>query len=160
MNYPHFLDIEASSPDDDAYPTQISWSLDDGSIKTAIVCPDDDWEPWYNCDSEIDVQYLLDTGATPSEIIKELNDDLSGQTVFVDGFDADEELLDRLFSATLSEPDFELAQAGELFLNADLESVAEQIRDSAMKHNLDPRQSEDGVRALLFTYAEQNGVAL
>ena len=154
MSLPNFLDIELSTPDDGAYPTQISWSLDDGKIKTAIIIPDDDWEPWYNRNPELDVQYLIDAGSTPSEIIRELNEDLSGKTVFYDGLDEDEQLIEMLFDASLSEPDFELAKTTELFLDKSFETILENMRDISLSHNFDLGQTEDTVRAMLFMYAE------
>lgn len=151
MTNPQFLDIESSSPDDDSYPTQISWSLADGSIKTALILPDDSWEPWDNCSPELDVQHLMDHGSTPSDIIRELNDDLSGQTVFVDGLDEDETLIEQLYESALSDPDFELARADELN-HQDFESFLQSRQEKALEYDLDLAQTEDNVRALLFVY--------
>lgn len=153
MTYPQFLDIESSSPDDDRYPTQVSWSLTDGSIKTALILPDDNWEPWDNCSPELDVQHLMDHGSTPSDIIRELNDDLSGQTVFVDGLDEDEALIEQLYESALSDPDFELARADELN-HQDFESFLQSRQEKALEYDLDLAQTEDAVRALLFVYHE------
>ena len=79
-NFPLFIDIEASTPDSNGFPTSISWSLADGQLKTVLIIPDDDWEPWDNTDPDVDLQHLFDQGVSGPDAIRELNEDLDGQT--------------------------------------------------------------------------------
>ena len=154
MSFPIFLDIESSTPDDGAFPTSIAWSLPDGQIKSVLICPDDDWDPWENCNAEVDLQHLLDQGESGPDIIRELNDDLSGQTVFVDGLDDDEGLLEKLFESFGSEPDFEIATLTQLYTLIQQDDILDQLRLVAEQHELLLDEAEDKVRSLLFLYAE------
>lgn len=154
MSFPIFLDIESSTPDEGAFPTSIAWSLPDGLIKSVLICPDDDWEPWDNCDAEVDLQHLMDQGVSGADIIRELNDDLSGQTVFVDGLDDDEALLEKLFDSFGSDPDFEIATLSQLYSDMENETILDQLRTLSEQHEMSMNEAEDKVRALLFLYDE------
>ena len=157
MNYPQFLHIESSCQEDGQYPIEIAWSLTDGSIKTVLVQPDDDWEPWDNASPELDVQHFMDHGETPNDIIRELNEDLTGNTVYVDGLNDYEYLVERLFEpCNPAEPDFEIAILRELFLGMDTESILDDLYHIAEQHNMDLCVPEHKVRAMLFLYANNN----
>jgi hypothetical protein len=155
-----FLDIIPSSPDDEMFPTEISWSLEDGQLKSVLILPDDDWEPWDNASYDTDVQHLIDHGETPSDIVKELNDDLSGHTVFVDGLDPDNKLLELLFESCDQEPDFEVAPITELFLESNLEELLHMRNEVAATRELDLHHCADTVRSLIFMAAERSGKEL
>jgi len=150
MDYPVFMDIEFSSAEDGQFPTIVSWSLPEGTLKSVLILPADEWDPWNNVDSNIDIQHLFDQGVTPADIAREINDDLGGKTVFVDGLDADEALLEKLFDACGSDPDFELAGLSQFDPSYDLEELLELRNDHAEQNELDPAISEDNVRAMLF----------
>jgi len=150
MDYPQFLDIEASMPDEGQYPVEISWTLRDGTIKSVIISPDDEWDPWDMAAPDLDVQHLMDQGVSPGDIIRELNEDLGGQTVYVDGLDDDERLLELLFDACGAEPDFELATLKELSTSINFEDLLQQRREIAEQNSLDLEHCEDQVRCLLF----------
>lgn len=156
MNYPVFLDIEASTPDEGQYPVAMTWSLPDGQLKSVLISPDDDWEPWDNCDPEVDVQYLMDQGASGLDVIRELNMDLSGQTVFVDGLDDDEALLELLFESFGDSPDFEIATLTQLYTDESLEAILEHRRAVAETLEQNNTPSEDNVRTMLHQYVERN----
>lgn len=155
MSLPLFLDIEVSSPDEEQYPIAIAWSLPDGQLKSVLVSPDDDWAPWDNADADTDVQYLMDQGMSGLDVIREMNQDLSGQTVFVDGLDDDEALIDKLFETFGDDPDFEIAPLTSL-LPEPFESLLDQRRQLAENHELDLNAAEDSVRSMLFLYSEIN----
>ncbi len=151
-----FLDIIPSSPDDGMYPTEIAWSLEDGQLKSVLILPDDDWEPWDNASYETDVQHLFDHGETPADIVSELNDDLSGHTVFIDGLDDDTKLLELLFESCNQEPDFELAPVTELFLDDKLETILRLRNEVAATRGLDLHQCADTVKSLIFVASERS----
>ncbi len=149
MDYPIFVDIEYSTPDEGGFPTSITWSLDNGQIKTVLIMPDDEWDPWDNCDSDIDIQFLYDQGVSGPDVIRELNQDLDGKTIFVDGLDEDETLLELLFETYDQELSFEVAVITQLFMQHNLESLLRQRAELAHQNQLDPDSAEDRVKALL-----------
>lgn len=154
MSLPLFLDIEVSCPDERQFPLAIAWTLPDGQIKSVLICPDDDWEPWENIDADIDLNYFVEQGMSGLDVIREMNQDLSGQTVFVDGLDDDEALLDKLFEAFQDEADFEIATLTSLF-DSPLEAILDKRRQVAFANEFDINNSEDNVRCMLFMYSEQ-----
>ena len=153
--FPLFIDIEASSPDEKGFPTSISWSLPDGQLKTVLIIPDDEWEPWDNADANIDLQHLFDQGVSGPDVIRELNEDLDGQTVYVDGLDEDENLIELLFDTYESSIGFELATLRELFPKHDLENILTLRNETAHEYQLDIELIEDKVRALIFLVNDQ-----
>jgi len=97
-----FIDIEASSPDEDGYPICIAWSSEDGVINSALIIPEDDWVDWdfsYRHSQGLTREHLFDQGDTALDVIKSLTRDLGDETVYVDGLDLDEEWLTRLFDS-------------------------------------------------------------
>ena len=148
--FPLFIDIEASTAEDNGFPTAISWSLPDGQLKSVLIIPDDEWDPWENADAGIDLQHLFDQGMTGHDIIRELNEDLDGQTVFIDGLDEDEQLLEKLFDTFQQSMGFEIAPLTELFNQHDLESLLLLRDDIARECQLDLELIEDKIRSLIF----------
>lgn len=148
--FPLFLDIEASTAEDNSFPIAISWSLSDGQLKSVLIIPDDEWDPWENADTGIDLQHLFDQGMTGTDIIRELNEDLDGQTVFIDGLDNDEQLLEKLFDTFQQSMGFELAPLTDLFSQHDLESILLMRDDIAREFQLDLDVLEDKIRAFIF----------
>lgn len=150
MDYPSFIDIEFSTPDEGGFPTSISWSLPDGQMKTVLLTPDDDWEPWDNIDGEVDLQFLFDQGVSGPDLIRELNTDLDGKTVFVDGLDEDEALLELLYETYGNELSFEVATITQLFTSHSLEELLTLRNDLGLEQQLDLETAEDKVRSMLF----------
>lgn len=148
--FPLFIDIEASNADENSFPIAISWSLPDGQLKSVMVIPDDEWDPWENADAGIDLQHLFEQGMTGNDIIRELNEDLDGQTVFIDGLDDDELLLEKLYDTFQQSMGFELAPLTELFNQHDLESILLMRDDIAKDYQLDLEVIEDKIRAFIF----------
>ena len=150
MALPLFLDIEMSHPDEGGFPVAIAWSLPDGSIKSVLIVPDDDWAPWDNVGLDIDLQHLIDQGEAGPDIIRELNLDLVGQTVFVDDLDDDEHLLALLFETYSDEPNFEMASIRQLYPRYDLETLLSLRHQVASEYQFDLDNIEDRIRALLY----------
>lgn len=149
-NFPLFIDIETSSADENAFPTSISWSLHDGQLKSVLIIPDDEWDPWENADADIDLQHLFDQGVSGPDVIRELNEDLDGQTVYVDGLDEDENLIELLFDTYQSSIGFEIATLKDLFPKQNIESILSLRNEISNEYQLDIEQIEDKVRALIF----------
>jgi hypothetical protein len=148
--FPLFIDIEASTAEENGYPVAMSWSLPDGQLKSVLIIPDNDWDPWENADAGLDVQHLFDQGMTGADIIRELNEDLDGQTVFIDGLDDDERLLEMLFDTFQQSMGFELAPLTDLFQDHDLDTILLMRDDIAREFQLDLELIEDKVRAFIF----------
>jgi hypothetical protein len=153
--FPVCIDIEASSADELAFPLAISWSLPDGQLKSVLVIPDDEWDPWENVDAHVDLQHHFDQGTTGADIIRELNEDLDGLTVFIDGLDADEALLERLFDTFQQSMGFELAPLTELFQDKALDDILDMRLEIAGQYQLDMDSIEDRVRAFIFLINDQ-----
>ena len=149
-NFPLFIDIEASTPDENGFATSISWSLPDGQLKSVLIIPDDEWDPWENASPDIDLQHLFDQGVSGPDVIRELNEDLDGQTVYVDGLDEDELLLEKLFDTFEQSIGFEIATVSELFTKHHIEDILALRNDIAREYQLDPDSIEDKVRAFIF----------
>lgn len=149
MTHPLFIDINASHADDNAFPTSIAWSLPDGTLKSVIISPDTDWEPWDNAGPEIDIQHLLDQGVSGPDVIRELNEDLDGQTVFVDGLDDDELLIDLLFETYHNAPSFELATISKLHTHYEFEDLLLMRRQVADEYQFNLDLAEENIQALL-----------
>jgi hypothetical protein len=149
-NFPLFLDIEMSTPDDNGFPTSISWSLPDGQLKSVLIIPDDEWDPWENANPEIDLQHLFDQGVSGPDVIRELNEDLDGKTVYVDGLDDDELLLEKLFDTYEQSIGFEIATVSELFPKHNIEHILALRNEIAREYQLELESIEDKVRACIF----------
>lgn len=147
---PIFLDIDVSTPDENGFPTAIAWSLPDGQLKSVFIIPDDEWDPWDNADPDIDLQHLFDHGVSGPDVIRELNEDLDGQTVYVDGLDEDELLLEKLFDTYQQSLGFEIATAQQLITKHNLDAILDLRHVTAREYQLDMESIEDKVRAFIF----------
>ena len=147
---PIFLDIDVSTPDENGFPTSIAWSLPDGQLKSVFIIPDDEWDPWDNADPDVDLQHLFDHGVSGPDVIRELNEDLDGQTVYVDGLDEDELLLEKLFDTYQQSLGFEIATAQQLITKHNLDTILDLRHVTAREYQLDMESIEDKVRAFIF----------
>jgi len=150
MRYPQFIDIDISTADDGGYPTSIAWSLPDGQLKSVLIIPDDDWEPWDNTDGTVDIQHLMDQGVSGPDAIRELNEDLEGQTVFIDGLDEDEKVLELLYETYDNSLSFEVAHLSQLYPQQGLETLLSARTEIANEYQFDLDSNEDTVRSLIF----------
>lgn len=158
MLLPHFLDIEFCQTDDALFPVAIAWSLGDGRMKTVVIEPDDSWFGDDDLPPELDRAYLEEQGVPLLELARELNDDLPDQTVYVDGLDPDEILVDRIFSAVKLEAPFEIAPVSELITTLASGDLEDRRRQLMFDHGLDPQLPENGVYALLLLAREEGAL--
>jgi hypothetical protein len=152
---PHFLDIEFCQTGDTLFPVAIAWSLADGRMKTVVIEPDESWFGDDDLPPELDRLYLEEQGVPLVELARELNDDLPDQTVYVDGLDPDEILVDRIFSALQLEAPFEIAPVSELITALAFEDLEDRRQQLLFDHGLDPQLPESGVYALLLLARDQ-----
>ncbi|BES71790.1 hypothetical protein RE428_28080 [Marinobacter nanhaiticus D15-8W] len=150
MRFPQFLDIEFVDTEELCFPTAIAWSLADGSMKTVVIEPDEAWLPDDPDSVDVDLRYLQEQGVPLLELARELNEDLSDQTIFVDGLDPDEGLVDLLFDAIEMPVPFELATVDHLVKHLSRGELEDWRRELLFTHGLDPQLPESGVFALLM----------
>lgn len=149
-----FLDIEFSDSGNHLFPIAIAWSLPDGRIKTVVVAPEDDWLPGDPDLLTVNLRYQQEQGVQTLDILRELNDDLGDCTVYVDGIDPDEILIDMMFETFRIEPAFELAPFTDLAPDAPIEWLEDRRREIAFEHELAPELVESTVYAMLLLAQE------
>lgn len=155
MSLPRFLDIEYCQTDDALFPTAIAWSLADGQMKTVVIAPEDAWLPEDGDLGDVDLLYLEEQGVPLLELARELHEDLPDQTVYVDGLDPDEILIDLIFSAVHQEAPFEIAPISELITGLDSEALEDRRRQLLFDEGLEPQLPENGVYSLLLLAREE-----
>jgi len=154
VSIPRFLDIEYCQTDDALFPTAIAWSLEDGQMKSVVIAPDEAWVPDGADLGDIDLFYLEEQGVPILELVRELHEDLPGQTVYVDGIDPDETLADLIFEAVKQEAPFEIAPIADLITDLDSDTLEDRRRELMFEEGLEPQLPENGVYALLLIARE------
>lgn len=154
---PRFMDIEFCQSDDCFFPVAIAWSLADGRMKTVVIEPDEQWLPEDGDPPDVDLRYLREQGVPLIELAQVLHEDLPDQTVFVDGLDPDETLIDLIFDAVGMDVPFEIAPVEELITSLDRAEIDDWRRSLMFEHGLEPQLPENGVYALLLL-AQQEGL--
>lgn len=155
MPVPRFLDIEYCQTDDALFPTAMAWSLEDGQMKTVVIAPSDDWLSDDSDLGDVDLFYLEEQGVPLIELARELHQDLPDQTVYVDGLDPDEILIDLIFTAVGQEAPFEIAPVSELITGLDRDTLEDRRRQLLFEESLEPQLPENGVYALLLLAREE-----
>nr|WP_241264488.1 hypothetical protein [Marinobacter daepoensis] len=155
VSLPRFLDIEYCQTDDSLFPTAIAWSLADGQMKTVVIAPDESWLPEDGDLGDVDLRHLEEQGVPLLELTRELHEDLPDQTVYVDGLDPDEILIDLIFSAVHQEAPFEIAPIAELIHGLDTDTLEDRRRQLLFEEGLEPQLPENGVYALLLLAKEE-----
>ena len=159
MSIPRFLDIEYCQTDDALFPVAMAWSLEDGQMKTVVIAPEEAWLPDDGDLGDFDLRYLEEQGVPLLELVQELHQDLPDQTVYVDGIDPDEILIDLIFSAVSQDAPFEIAPISELFTGIDSDTLEDRRRQLMFDEGLEPQLPENGVYALLMLAQEEGLLA-
>ncbi|NWN90792.1 hypothetical protein HLV39_04680 [Marinobacter adhaerens] len=150
MPAPRFLDIEYCQTDDALFPVAMAWSLENGQMKTVVIAPADEWLPEDGDLGDFDLHYLEEQGVPLLELIHELHQDLPDQTVYVDGLDPDEILVDLIFNAMNQEVPFEIAAVTELITSLSADALEDYRHQILFEESLEPQLPENGVYALLL----------
>lgn len=155
---PRFLDIEYFQSEALFFPTAMAWSLADGRMKTVVIEPDDSWLERAGHELPEDLLwYLREQGVPLIELARALHEDLPDQTVFTDGLDPDETLVDLIFETLFMEAPFELAPLEELIPGLGRDAIEDSRRAILFEQGLEPQLPESGVYALLIL-AMQEGL--
>jgi len=155
VQIPRFIDIEYCQAGDTFFPTAMAWSLADGRMKAVIIVPEDDWLPEDGDLGDVDLRYLEEQGVPILELVRELHADLPDQTVYVDGTDPDEALIDLIFNAVSQDAPFEIAPIRELITRMSSDSLDDRRRQLMIDEGLEPQLSENCVYALLLLAREE-----
>lgn len=150
MRMPQFLKFEFDDSGFRLYPTAVAWSLADGRIKHVVLMPDEDWVGDDPDERLLDEQAVREQGQPPLDVIREMNEDLEAVTVYTDGLDPDDELIETLFETLQQSPTFECAPFSRLLKHLDPETLIERYNDRLFDEGLEPGNAESGVLTLLL----------
>lgn len=155
MPQPRFLDIEYCQTENTLFPVAMAWSVENGQMKTVVIAPDDSWIPEDGDMGNVDLLYLEEQGVPLIEIVHELHQDLPDRTVYVDGMDPDEILIDLIFDALGQEPPFEIAGIESLVTSLTREELDDRRRKFLTDEGLQPQLPENSVYAMLLIASEE-----
>ncbi|RMF15570.1 MAG: hypothetical protein D6758_09620 [Gammaproteobacteria bacterium] len=147
-----FLDIEPSTPEESGFPVTIAWTDREGHIHHALVQPDDDWVDWEEsgfAHAEVSWEHLVEQGLSCKDVMRRLNQDLGGETVWVDGLDFDEAWLERLAEAAGASLTFELAPFARCPARTGTGDWYQQREQILLEAGLEPFRAEHNVLAML-----------
>ncbi len=122
---PRFLDFEASGLGPEGYPIQVAWSAADGAVTECwFIEPaathgwalEEGWDTGAERVHGIPFATLIEQGKSVAWIATRMNEQLAGQTVYVDGGACDQVWCRRLFAAAGIESRFVLGDYWELLL--------------------------------------------
>lgn len=154
---PRFLDIEYSETENGLLPTAMAWSLADGRMKVVVIEPDESWLPEDGDLPDVDLRYLQEQGVPLIELARSLHEDLPDQTVYVDGMDPDEALVEMIFEAVGMEQPFELAPVSELITELGRDDIEDARQEMIFQEGLDPLLAETSVYTMLLL-AQRSGL--
>ncbi|WP_114418373.1 hypothetical protein [Marinospirillum perlucidum] len=155
MSLPTFIAVEGAAEDEESFPVSIAWSLSDGSIKQALIQPDEAWEDEEASALRVNELDLEFQGYAPTEIIREMEYDQDDDAYYVAHLHPQEAWMLKLFEAADKEIGFQLIEAAELY--EDRTSWEDAWRESLDLLGLDATRAEDQVRALLEAHVQLTG---
>ncbi|GLQ31062.1 hypothetical protein [Litoribrevibacter albus] len=155
---PRFISVEGSSYSDQSYPVIAAWSLENNDIKDAIITPEESWEDEDARLADLDLEeYQLSQMGHPAwEVLREMNNDLQGETVYCMNAAITERWLDRLCSEFNEELSFEIASAYELFPDRLPEEFDDQLRECSDLLLMSQDKCDELVRLLQESWLRLN----
>jgi hypothetical protein len=145
------LDIEASGFGRHSYPIEVGYVMPDGRAACMLVRPMPDWTHWDAAAEKvhgIGRGTLLDHGQAVREVALALNRDLSGRTVYCDGWAHDYPWLAALFDAAELRAGFRLESVSALLDEARLGRL-DAARQAALREmGLTRHRASNDARAL------------
>ncbi len=118
---PAVLDVEASGFGRNSYPIEVGFVLPDGHAYCTLVRPEAHWTHW---DTQAEILHhipralILQRGLPATEVARQLNRQLAGQTVYSDGWANDYSWLGALFDCADMTPSFRLENLRALLNDA------------------------------------------
>ncbi|BBG30025.1 hypothetical protein [Zymobacter palmae] len=153
-SFPAFLFIETG---DDHLPLAICWSLPDGQIKHTLIQPLESWGGDHTELGDYDIDTLHASGERPLDVLRELEADHSGDTVYINGLNDDEEALERLFDEYGIAPFIALEPLSSLYPDCDQEEWSERRGELLQEQGLTPMQADHEMLVMLMLHRRLNG---
>jgi hypothetical protein len=152
--FPVFISLDVVGDHQQIVPVTISWSMPDGQIKSTLIRPEEDWEVEEIALGDLDLDTIIEQGATPAEIVTEMNLDFEDTTVYCFDEYQDVPALDALFHALNDEPGFEVIPWLEAFDDSSNEAIFETANWVGEVNSLNLSTAEDRVKQMLLSFAE------
>lgn len=99
---PLVIDVEASGFGVGSYPIEVGVAMSDGKVRCMIIRPEPEWQHWDEKAQAlhgIGREVLLEHGSPVRVVAEQLNEWLSGETVYSDAWGNDSSWLALLFDA-------------------------------------------------------------
>ncbi|OYU27873.1 MAG: hypothetical protein CFE41_09025 [Burkholderiales bacterium PBB2] len=135
LRAPAILDVEASGFGRGSYPIEVGFVEPSGTVFCSLIQPEPDWQHW-DPSAElvhgISREILQRHGKPPAWVAAQINDRLSGQTVYCDAWAHDYSWLARLFDSADMMPAFHLQDLRCLLSEAEAacwHQLREQVRE-------------------------------
>jgi hypothetical protein len=148
---PCVLDIEASGFGRSSYPIEVGYVLPDGRAACMLVRPASGWTHWDEAAERvhgITRIVLAAHGRTPRDVAQALNRDLSGLTVYCDGWAHDYTWLGALFEEAGLTPAFKLESVSALLDESALSRLDQARREAVAEMGLSRHRASNDARAL------------
>ncbi|WP_210395749.1 hypothetical protein [Motiliproteus sediminis] len=154
MTYPLIIAFEMSGDSDDAFPLAIAWSLPEGSIKSTLIQPEDEWlEETDDRYLDIDTDHLYQQGHSAKAVLEELQLDREQEPLYAPGYYTAERGLEKLYATVEGDNDLPLRPLQELLVDHSPDEVEALLQESRLLLDLDPYTAEGQVRLWLEVYA-------
>ncbi|GAA3941254.1 hypothetical protein [Litoribacillus peritrichatus] len=155
---PRFIAIEGSSYSDQSFPVIAAWTLENNDIKDAIITPEESWNDEEARLSDLDLEeYQLSQMGHPAwEVLRELNSDLEGETVYCMNAPIVERWLELVAETFNDELNFEIESVYELFPDRVPEEFDDQLRECADLLLMSQDKSDEQVRLLQESWIRLN----
>lgn len=162
IEYPVFIDFEASSLEPGSYPVEVAWSDCHGEIESHLINPYaiDDWTDWDPCAQDVhglSRSYLSQHGKHPFTVAKRMNKMLADKIVYCDGGEFDKNWCYTLFSAVGLTSKFELYDVQKIW--HDELSDEYLLRDRLCQNNLADIKNQARIQCGLPAHRAGNDVA-
>lgn len=121
---PNIIDIEASGFAAQGYPIEIGIALASGDTYCTLIRPEPEWTYW---DDQAEAVHrvprdILDLyGKSVHDVARQINDLLSGQVAYSDGWEVDKSWLSQLFWAAGTTPRFQFSSLEFILSNPQME---------------------------------------
>lgn len=153
-SFPAFLFVEAN---DENLPLAIGWSLPDGQIKHTLIQPLESWEGDPATLADYALETLHASGERPLDVIRELETDHFGDTVYVSGLNDDEAALNRLFNEYGMSPFVTVMPIETLYSGVDADEWRDMRSDLIQEQGLMPMQADHELLIMLMAHQRLTG---
>lgn len=167
MNYPCFIDFEASSLSEDSYPIEVAWSDEKGEITSFLINPESasGWDDWDEIAEEmvhgISREQIVRDGQPAWLVARRMNEALKGKVVYTDALVMDDFWLKRLFAEWHEKPAFQLADARQKIMTESglAGEDYEQLEEQASGEILNLHRAEPDIKKIMTIWRASKGKA-